>query len=1085
MRFGLLGTLEVWGERGEAVRVPEARVRALLAALLAREGRTASSEALVEDVWGSRRPVAPVRVLRAKISQLRTALAAAGDGGRDRVVSVGGGYRLPVAAEELDVLCFRALTARARAADGTGAAVALFTEALQLWRGPALADFADVPFAAPVAVRLTEERLTVVEERAEYLLQLGGHGPLADELRGTVREHPLRERLLAAYLRALYGAGRQAEALAAYEELRRRLAEELGADPGPEIAGLHRDILRHSPGLAAPRVPARRKAALRPRSNLPAPVNTTVGRDREIEEVRQLLRRARLVCLTGPGGVGKTRLALEAAGGLAEEFPDGVRLVELGSLSRAQATVERVAETVAAGLEIHHGRAAESGRRTPAGQLADRLRRLRVLLVLDNCEHAVESVAGLVHELLRDAPGVRCLATSREPLRVEGEHLYVVSPLETGGGRPPVDLDTAPAAVRLFAERARAAAPRLRLDAAALALTASVCHRLDGLPLALELAAHRVRALGLGELSAHLDDRFRLLEGGHRALPRRQQTLRTVIDWSWDLLTEPERRVLCHLAAHADGCTLEAARAVAAEEEGRPGDVLDALSRLVDRSLVQVQETPQGLRYRLLESIAAYAAERLEESGDAGDARTRHMRYYASFAQRADPMLRGAAQHRWLGLMDHEEANLRAASATAVRRGDTDTALVLASAPFWYRWVRGRLGEAKRLLGEALAMPGGSRDLRAPAAAWHAGLENMDPRAVDPVARAEAALAHFEGVRDLNARARACWFLGPALIEHRHQARGKALLDQAVADFREQGDAWGTAVALSQRAWLEQSGGSSPRHETDGRHALRLFRDIGDSWGQLQAMGVLSRHAEITGDVGEASRIGAEALGIARGLDLWPEVSYWLSSLAWCAMADGDFGRARRLHEQAARLAAGIGYGFGERYAELGSGLAARREGRLEAADGHLRRWLERASEVSGTVDLALVFTELGCVAEQRGDIPTALTEHAGGLSAALETGSLRSLARALEGLSATLAAAGRTREAARHLGTAAAARAAIRAKLPATEQAEVERARAAATAGLGPDAFAEEYEAGRARDPREVSRAAVADLTGEGAAGG
>lgn len=1077
MRFGLLGTLEVWGGHGEAVRIPEARVRALLAALLAREGRAASSAALIEDVWGGDLPAAPVRVLRAKVSRLRTAL---GDGGRERVVSVAGGYRLAVTAGELDVLSFRTLSARARVADRPAEAVSLFTEALELWRGPALADFRDFPFAAPVAVRLAEERLTAVEERAEQRLRLGEHGPLADELRSTVRDHPLRERLLAAYLRALYAAGRQAEALAAYEELRRRLAEELGADPGPEVTGLHRDILRHEPGLAAPRVPARRAAA-RLRSNLPAPVNVTVGRDREVEEVRQLLARVRLVCLTGPGGVGKTRLALEVAAGLAEEFPDGVRLVELGSLPRTEATVERVAETVAAGLELRDPHTVRSGRRTPAGRLADRLGRWRLLLVLDNCEHAVEPVAELIHELLREAPGVRCLATSREPLRVEGEHLHVVPPLDTGDGQPPADLETAPAAVRLFADRARAAAPQLRLDAAALALTASLCHRLDGLPLALELAAHRVRALGLAELSAQLDDRFRLLEGGHRALPHRQRTLRAVIDWSWELLGEPERRVLRHLSAHADGCTFEAARAVAGGGEGPDGGMVDALSRLVDQSLVQMQETPWGPRYRLLESLAAYAAERLAESGEAEAAGERHMRYYASFAQRADPMLRGAAQHRWLLLMDQEEANLRAASATAVRREDTDAALVLASAPFWYRWVRGRLGEAHRLLGEALSLPGGSRALRAAAAAWHAGLENMDPRAANPVGRAEAALAHFEGVRDRNARARARWFLGPALIERRHRTRGKALLDQAVADFREQGDTWGTAVALSDRAWLEQSWGSSPRHETDGRHALRLFDDIGDSWGRLQAMAVLSRHAEIVGDVEEASRISGEALDIARALGLWPEVSYWLSSLAGCAASDGDFARARGLHERAARLAAEIGYGFGERYAELGSGLAARREGRLNAADRHLRSWLERTSEASGTVDLALVFNELGCVAELRGDIPTALAAHTDGLAAAVETGSLRSLARALEGLSATLAAAGRTREAARYLGTAAAARAAIGAKRPVAEQPEAARARTAAAADLGPVVYTENYEAGRARDPREAARAAVADLTGEG----
>ncbi|MEU5976249.1 hypothetical protein [Streptomyces sp. NPDC047315] len=634
----------------------------------------------------------------------------------------------------------------------------------------------------------------------------------------------------------------------------------------------------------------------------------------------------------------------------------------------------------------------------------------------------------------------------------------------------------------------RGHAPHLRLDAQTLPLVASVCHRLDGLPLALELAAHRVRALGLSQLCAHLDDRFRLLDGGHRTLPRRQQTLRAVIDWSWELLTEDERRVLQRLSAHSDGCTPQAARAVAAEADltqEAPGDigsdlsgeVLGPLSRLVEQSLVSVVETEEGPRYRLLESIAAYAAEKLAESGEAAEVHERHMRYYADFARRADPMLRGPAQRRWLHLMDQEAANLRTASATAVRRGDTGAALVLASAPFWYRWVRGRLAEAHRLLAEALAMDGGSRQLRAVATAWHAGLENMAPHATDVVARADAALAHFDDARDANARARAMWFLGPALNEHRHRERGWELLDRALADFRTQGDQWGTAVALSNRAWLEQSQGSSPRHATDAGEALRLFRALGDQWGQLQAMAVLSRHAEIIGDLRESSRIGREALTIARGLGLWPEVSYWLSSLAWCAMAEGDFHEARELLRQAGRMATEIGYDFGERLAQLGSGLAARREGRLDTAETRLRAWLAHCGEATGTVETALVFTELGYVAELRGDTDTALREHARGTRAALETGSLRSIARALEGLSAAWADAGRARLAAEHLGTAAAGRAAVRAKLPPGEARDVERAREKARAALGDEAYAAAFQRGRARDPRATARTAVARI--------
>ncbi|PZG09548.1 AfsR family transcriptional regulator, partial [Nonomuraea aridisoli] len=656
MRFGVLGPLQVRTEDGRPVEVAEPKVRALLADLLVHGGGPVPADRLVEDLWEDRAGRNPVGTLQARVSQLRRAL-----GDRAAVLHGPGGYRL--AGCDCDAARFRALVGR-RSRDPRVRAEEL-GQALALWRGPAYAEFADAEFARAEAAGLEEARLAALEEQAEILLDLGE--PV--DLGSLVARHPLRERLVAAHLRALYRGGRQGEALTAYAELRGRLAEELGVDPSPELTALHQAILRQDPALHRP------AAARGGPTNLPAPLTELIGRDAEVASVRGLLGAARLVTLTGPGGVGKTSLALEAARGVTA--PDGVWLVELaGAIDPSEA--------VAAVLGVR-----DDGALPLTSRLAAALAGKDVLLVLDNCEHLLDppdrsTVPGLVAELLRAVPGLRVLATSREPLGVTGERVRVVPPLPE------------PEAVRLFTARAGVEPDET---------VATVCRRLDGLPLALELAATRVRALGVQELADRLDDRFRLLSAGTRDAPARQRTLRAVIDWSWELLGEAERVVLRRLAVHADGCTLEAAEEVCAE----PGvDVLDTLARLVDRSLVV--RVP-GPRFRLLESVAAYCVERLCEAGELDLIRDRHARYYTALAGRAD--LRGPGQREWLARLDAETANLRLALS-----GPHPLRLVNALA--WYWILRGRLREARRSLTTALNATGpGAGE----AAVWLAGVE--------------------------------------------------------------------------------------------------------------------------------------------------------------------------------------------------------------------------------------------------------------------------------------------------------------------------------------------------------------------------
>ncbi|MER7761582.1 BTAD domain-containing putative transcriptional regulator [Streptomyces sp. NPDC097619] len=703
MFFSVLGPLAVRTDGGEAVAVPEAKVRLLLAALLVHEGRPVSADRLVEGLWSDRLPAHPAGALQTKVSRLRAALGGAEPGAERLVEFHPAGYLLRVGPEDTDSGRFAGLTAAAAGTEDAHARAELLTEALALWRGEVFGGLGDAEFLRGPAGGLEERRLSAVEALAEARLEVGGHPGLVAEPAELAERHPLRERLRVVQLRALYAAGRQAEALTAYEELRGRLAEELGADPGPELVALHRAILDHAPSLGG--APAARGGLP---DGLAAPVTALVGRAGALPAVGGLLGAHRLVTLTGPGGVGKSRLAEEVAARVAGGYRDGVRLVGLSGSAE-------VAEQVGAALGLR-----EEGR----GGWEESLRSRRMLLLLDNCEHVVEAAAETVRRVLAAAPGVRVLATSREPLGLPGEAVWTVPSLSQED------------AEELFAVRAAAAAPGFVVTGENAEAVATICRRLDRLPLALELAAARVRALGVEELAARLDDRFRLLAGGRRGVPPRQRTLRAVIDWSWELLPAPEMRLLRRLSVFADGCTLEVAEAVCGDRwaEPAPGgstgrdrgddrdregeeegdgyrgagigaeelDVMGALVGLLDRSLIGVSDGP---RYRLPESVAAYARERLAEAGEAEPYELRHRAVLTGIAERAAEPLFGPEQQRWLARLDEERTDLGAALERTVHREDAAGALRLALTLVWYWFLRGRLSEARRSLDLALRAP--------------------------------------------------------------------------------------------------------------------------------------------------------------------------------------------------------------------------------------------------------------------------------------------------------------------------------------------------------------------------------------------
>lgn len=1085
MYFGVLGPLAVWAADGQKITVPEFKVRALLANLLVHEGRSVSADRLSNDLWGDTPPGNPTGALHTKVWQLRRSLEHAEPGGSALVVFHSLGYLLRVDTDAVDAYRFKTLTAKARKIENPRVRAALLSDALALWRGPALADFSDEEFARPTIARLEEQRLVALEDRAEVMLELGEHSLLVGELGDLITQYPLRERLRATQMRALYRAGRQSEALLTFDELRKLLAVQLGLEPSAELIALRQAVLEQDLTLNA--IPAPITTAARPLTNLPAPLTQLIGRSGAIVQVRALLDASTLVTLGGIGGVGKTCLALAVAGELADTYPDGVWLAELAPLDRsadphAESQYRDVVDLVATVLGVRDEATSggiSAGKPVPlTDRLADAVRTKQLLLVLDNCEHVIEPVAKLSELLLKAAPGLRILATSQEPLGIAGERLWTVPPLVLP--EPPDRLDSAhseqASAVQLFVTRATAAAPGFTLDEDTIDAVQAICQRLDGIPFALELAATRVRALGVHEVAARLENRFHLLTAGRRGAPPRQQTLRAAIDWSWELLTESERAVLRRLSVHVGGCTLRAAEEVCAGDGIVTAHVMDLVARLVDRSLVAMADCVSGPRYRLLESVAAYCVERLHEVGEFERVQYRYIQYYTEFAERALPQLRGPNQRHWLERLDAESANLHSALDAATQQLTADLALRLVNAMAWYWFLRGRLGEGNRWLTVALSIDGETTPVnRAKAMAWHAGfaLRTGDP--TYPLEQCDAMLRKAGEIDDPRGWTTVTWFLGFAQIGFGDQESSDERVNRALADFRALGDRWGTAAALGARATQAVLRSDLLTIKQDGEASVAMFRELGDGWGQLQATDALAVLAEVKGDYGQAARLHRDGLRLAEKLGLWAEVSTKLSGLGRIALLNGDYPQARELHERAMRLAAEQSFTLGEQFAEVGLGMGSRRQGHLDVAETHLRKWLDWCRQLDGGNGVALIQAELGFIAEQRGDAAAALHLHLEGFAAARATRDPRTIALSMEGLAGAQAAAGHYDRAALLLGAAAVARQTAGAPLPFAERGDVDRITTAVRDALGAPAFTQNFGRGRELEPDEAVRTALA----------
>ncbi|WP_307663855.1 BTAD domain-containing putative transcriptional regulator [Streptomyces sp. V1I1] len=965
MHYRVLGTTQALHDDGTPVALGGARLRALLAVLALRPGRTVPVGVLVDEVWAGDPPADAVGAVQALVGRLRRALGHAAVASAD-----GGGYRLCADGDDVDLYRFdRRAGEGARALEQGDAvkAAALLDDALALWQGPVLAD---LPDRTAEAARWEARRLDARRARLAAALALGRAEEALPGLAALCEEHPMDERLQVLRLRALRDAGRTAEALAAYEEVRAALADRLGADPGRELRALHAELLSPTPpvlnlpqtssggtptGLSsAGRAETQASPAIEARGpkrspgdvpgNLRARLTSFVGRDADIHAIHDDLRRARLVTLLGPGGAGKTRLSQEAAeravdgaGERENPWPDGVWLAELAPVDDPETVPEAVLtalgarETVLRGAGAEELRAAERHGDDPLVRLAEHCLRRRMLLLLDNCEHVVGAAATLAERLLESCPGVTVLATSREPLGVPGELVRPVDPLPD------------PMALKLLADRGAAARPGFRIDAdeATAAASAEICHRLDGLPLAIELAAARLRMLGPRQIADRLDDRFRLLTSGSRTVLPRQQTLRAVVDWSWDLLDDAERAVLRRLSVFAGGCDLPAAEAVCADagEDRGSLDVADALGSLIDKSLVVAAPTPDGqMRYRLLETVGEYAAERLDEAAERTAVEWQHLLHYRELARTTDPLLRGPGQRAAIDLLQLEYENLRTALRRAVAARDEQEALRLVLSLVWYWQMKDLRTEARQwatAAGELGPDPFASPVEPAPPVfeRFTDAPRPMSPELLQEARRGAALIRmvfmdydiegwtspeNMERLRRITQVYRpglpqtcqppgSFWFFAVVITGDTQQL--KEVLNETVDACRAYGYEWELAASLQARANVlanrsEWAGDAA----ADADEALEVFTRLGDAWGAAEALSARGEARERRGEYLLAAEDFTAAIEYAEQIGAQAQTAVLRSRLGGNLMETGEGERGEALVREVLATGTSVGH---------------------------------------------------------------------------------------------------------------------------------------------------------------------------------
>ncbi|SDP95515.1 Predicted ATPase [Actinopolyspora xinjiangensis] len=900
MLVAMLGPFRVHDSRGEPVDPGGNRVRTLLARLALDVNRDVPVRTLIDDLWGESPPTGATNALHTLVSRSRRALSPVTG---LRLCSEGVGYALRADPDEIDLHRFERLAARGRSAlreDRPTEAVEDLRAALELWRGDPLVDFRGAAFAEVTVTRLERLGRSALIDRIEAQLRLGDHVDLLDELARLTRAHPLDERLAELHIRALRAAGQRAEAVACYGRLRGQLVEHLGTEPGDRLRELHLAVLRdgNADETNSPQIPDSAQhgsSASGPTGGTtptgaapPRPMSGFVGRERELAQLEHALREARLVTLFGPGGSGKTRLATEGASRITTQR---VLFVELAPVRDGHA----LSSAVLTGLgvrqapRIDHGQPGDDS----LPRLVETLASEPTLLILDNCEHLVTPAAQLAEQLLSRAPELRILATSREPLALPGEKLLPVGPLEL-----PDDAEAAgsSAAVRLFEQRAVAARRDFELTRDNTAHVVEICRELDGMPLAIELAAARVRSMSPRGVAERLDDRFRLLTRGNRSAMSRHRTLRAVVEWSWELLTEPERVLARRMSVFAGSARAESVAEVCSGAGLEAGDVDEVLADLVDKSLVEAVDDGTVMRYRMLETVRVFCAERLADAGETATLGRRHAEHFLALAEKAAPLIHSREQLKWLARLDAEHDNTMRALRWALANSDAEVGIRLAAALNWYWSMNTRHPELTERMRQVAALGGPAPEES------RAVVELVRRLFVDAHDWSERLGAALERLRETDAMSRYVYLglLEPMvwLLTER--------LDEMAGSLRraaEHPDPWPNAAAHYGRAMLAERRGEMNAGEQHANRAAVAFEAIGDRWGMAQAICITAVFHSLRGDHEKAVESLAESVAVLREFRSPAELVPQLARIGMQRVRMGDLAGARAELDEASRLA--------------------------------------------------------------------------------------------------------------------------------------------------------------------------------------